>query len=118
MDKVVVTITSLDMTTAYVSPNELSRLATDTSIIAMVAVPRGKGVAFDSAEPMLLFPGGARAQTQSTLLWIDGRTYVVARFSAVELLTAVSQNGTIELRVVGRLKNGAYFGGTDTIKIR
>jgi len=116
-DEVIVTIMAIHPTATYVSPNELGRLATDALITAMVVVPQSIA-AFDGAESMLLFPGGARAQTQTTLVWLDGKTYAMAQFRAAELLAAVPENGTVEVRVVGRLKNGLYFGGTDTIKIR
>jgi predicted outer membrane repeat protein len=118
-DEVLASISPIIPTTAMISPGEMDRSRTDPSIIALVVLPAGKRAAdFDMAQPMLLFPGGIEATTQTFLVWLNGKVYTMAKFDRAKLMEAVPTNGTVELRVVGALKDGRYFSGADTVKIK
>jgi len=45
------------------------------------------------------------------------RTYVLVFYDKAELMTVVPDNGTVDLEVVGSLKSGQYFYGSDTVRI-
>jgi hypothetical protein len=85
----------------------------------MLVLPSGSSAGdFDKNEPMLLFPGSIEATTQKTTVWLNGKTYAWGKFSADELLAAVTTNGAAELRVVGVLKDGRYFSAAGTVTIK
>lgn len=118
-DEVLVNVSPILPTTAMISPGKIDRHRTDQSVIALVLLPAGKRVGdFDMAQPMLLFPGGIEATTQTTLTWLNGNIYAMAKFDRGKLMAAVPTNGAVELRVVGALKDGRYFSGADTVTIR
>jgi hypothetical protein len=112
------TVTKLVAAKTMVSPAQISR-GGNNPLVATVVLPKGKRPSdFDSREPLLLFPGGLKARKQSAFLWLNGSTLVMAQFDRAALLKAVPTNGRVELRVVGRLRNGQFFSGTDTINIK
>ena len=67
---------------------------------------------------MLLFPGGIQAKNQKVFKWISGDVVITATFDEGEFLTAVPENGQIEVRAVGRLKSGQYFSATKTVTVQ
>ena len=74
----------------------------------------------DSNEPLLLYPGQIPATSQYLFEFPLGRpeyTVVRAFFDKALLMDAVADNGRLELKVVGKLKTGQSFSGTDTIWI-
>ena len=85
----------------------------------MVKLPSGRRATdFDPTEPMLLFPGSVAATTQTTMVWMNGSVFAIARFDTAAVLAAVTANGDVELRIVGALRDDRYFSGADTIKIK
>ncbi len=118
-DEVLASVTTIIPTTAFVSPREIDRKRTDQSIIALIALPAGKRTTdFDMEQPMLLFPGGIEAMTQTLVPWLNGKIYAMAKFDRARLMAAVPMNGSVELRIVGGLTDGRYFSGADTVKIK
>jgi hypothetical protein len=118
-DEVVAGIWPIIPTLAAVSPGTINRTRPGQAVIAMIMLPPGKRVTdFDLTQPMLLFPGGIEATTQTTMVWMNGAVYAIGRFDLARLLAAVTTNGDVELRVVGALKDNRYFSGADTIKIK
>jgi len=117
-DEVRATVTNLTGATAMVSPSEITR-GRDGPIIAVVTLPKGRRVSeIDRNEPVLLFPGGIKAESQSVFTWLNGRAVVMARFRRSDLMAAFPGNGPVELRLVGRFRNGQYFSGVDTVRIK
>jgi hypothetical protein len=115
---VLATVTQLVPAKAMVSPSQISR-GGGNPVVATLILPKGKRPSdLDNSQPLLLFPGGIKARKQSAFLWLSGSTLVMAQFDRAALLKAVATNGYVELRVVGKLRNGQFFSGTDTIKIK
>ena len=48
---------------------------------------------------------------------INQTTTIFASFDKNELMDAIPNNGLVELVVVGQLKTGQYFFGTDNIRV-
>ena len=74
----------------------------------------------DADHPLLLYPG--RIETMGQYIFQTDRngTIVTAIFAVFEkdrLLRAVPENGPVRLDVVGRLKTGRFFCGSDTVTI-
>jgi hypothetical protein len=92
-------------------------------IMATLRLP--KGITKDQIntnEPILLYPG----QIEADWMWVSRdfdykcrawSTTIFASFDKDELMNAIPNNGQVELVVVGRLKTGQYFFGTDNIRV-
>ena len=118
-EEVRATVTKIISAEALVSPSEMTRSRHEDSLLAIVMLPKGKRPSdVDRSEPMLLFPGSIKAVSQTAFVWFTGRTHVMARFNRAELMAAVPNNGPVELRLVGKLKDGQYFSGVDTVRIK
>lgn len=106
-------------TVAAISPSVIDRKKPGQAVIAMVKLPSGRRATdFDPTEPMLLFPGSVAATAQTTMVWMNGSVFAIARFDTAAVLAAVAANGDVELRIVGALRDDRYFSGADTIKIK
>ena len=105
----------------WVSPKVINRNSKMPKVLALVRLPESvTRDEVDSNEPLLLYPGGIEALNQYVIQSHRGgvlQTSIFAFFDKASLMDAVSENGRVELQVVGRLKAGLYFHGTDTIKI-
>ena len=86
-------------------------------IMAAIRLPESIGLEdIEQEETLILYP----AEIEATCQWFverHGRVKSVALFSKDELLTAVEENGTVELQVEGKLTSGQYFYGSDSIFI-
>ena len=103
-------------------PRQINRHSRCKRIIAWLHLPEDitKGQ-IDSNEPLLLYPGEIEATRQSVFQSRRQRNRgvnIFAFFDKAELLEAVSDNGKVELEIVGQLKSGQQFYGTDEIKIK
>jgi len=105
-------------TDALVSPQVIDRKSSK-AITVVIVMPKGTARKdIDLSEPLVLFPGSVPAMKQDAIVWLSGYTMVLSDFKRADLLAAVPQNGSVELQIVGRLKNGQYFSGRDTVKIK
>jgi hypothetical protein len=104
-----------------VSPKVINRNSKMPKVLALVRLPEGvTRDQIDSNEPLLLYPGGIEALEQYVIQHRRGEvlhTSIFAFFDKASLMDAASENGRVELQVVGRLKAGRYFYGTDTVEI-
>ena len=81
------------------------------------------GVTQDQIDPnqlLLLHPGSIESIHQSINQYGSGssqHTSILALFKKDDLLDVVDNYGRVELKVVGQLKTGQYFYGTDTVNI-
>ncbi len=106
-----------------VTPKVLNSKSFMPRIMATLRLPRG--ITKDqiaSNEPILLYPG----QIEADWTWISRdfdykcrawNTTILASFDKDELMAAIPNNGQVELVVVGQLKTGQYFFGTDNIRV-
>jgi len=97
-------------------PRVINRHGRMTKVLATMRLPEGNTRdQIDSEEPLVLYPGGIESIQQ----WVVcGREVMVfAFFDEAELMAAVPDNGRVELLIVGQLKTGEFFSGTDTVWI-
>jgi hypothetical protein len=112
------TVTQLVPAKVMVSPSQMSR-GGGNSVVATLILPKGKRPSdLDKDERLLLFPGGIKAHKQSAFLWFGGNTLVLGQFDRAALMKAVPTNGYVELRIVGKLRDGQFVSGTDTVRIK
>ncbi len=106
------------MDTWISAPDTISHGGRDTFIVVIRIPDKKPKKDFDNDEPLLLFPGGVQAIRHTFFLWLSGDTFIFGTFPKDEFLAAVPQNGRVEVRVVGRLKNGRYFSGAEMVKVK
>ncbi|MGA2093041.1 MAG: hypothetical protein ABSH16_06490 [Sedimentisphaerales bacterium] len=104
-----------------VSPKVINCKSFMPRITAMLRLP--KGITRDEIDinvPLVLYPG----QIEADKIWISRgfdfkcrawNTTILASFDKDQLMDAIDANGVVELAVVGQLKTGQYFFGTDDI---
>lgn len=100
------------------APDTISHGGRDTFIVVIRIPDKKLKKDFDNDEPLLLFPGGVPAIRHTFFTWLSGDTFIFGTFPKDDFLAAVPQNGRVEVRVVGRLKNGRYFSGAETVKVK
>jgi len=107
------------MAEVLVIPSSITRRNTSDPLTASVILPQSiRAADVDRAEPLRMRPGNLKGTKQTIFVWLTGRVIVTASFSRAELMQAVTDNGNTELQVFGKLKDGRYFGGTDTVTIK
>jgi hypothetical protein len=106
-----------------ITPKVLNCKGFQPRITAMLRLPKGiTKDQIDSNEPILLYPG----QIEADKVWISRdfnykcrawSVTIFASFDKDELMDAIPNNGPVELAVVGRLKSGQFFFGSDNIRV-
>ncbi len=94
-------------------------------ILAMIRLPEGVTKDdVDSDNPLVLYANndeaGTKASCQRIIKWRRRKVLhvsILAFFDTAELMEAFTDNGEVELKVVGQLKTGQQFYGSDTIRI-
>jgi hypothetical protein len=114
-NEVVITVIAPFKGKLNLMPKVINCKAMLPNIIAIMSLPNG--VTKDQVDPnqVYLYPGGIKpnrlAIKSGTL------TTVNALFDKNKLVAAIDANGIVELAVVGQLKTGQYFYGTDFIRV-
>ncbi|MFQ5770193.1 MAG: right-handed parallel beta-helix repeat-containing protein [bacterium] len=120
-DYCVVTVIEPIEVQLWVLPRVINRAGKMSKIMAWIHLSKGIiADQIDSNKLLVLYPGQIEATKQFVLSYEINdnlRLAVLAFFKKADLTRVVSINGPVELQVVGRLKTGQYFYGTDTIKI-
>ncbi len=117
-DEVLARVSRPVTTQAMVSPERMVR-RTSLPIQALAILPKGKRITdFDTTQPLLLLPGNIKAAAQSAFPWFRGQVFVLARFNRADLMAAMPANGVAQVTVIGRLKDGTYFAGADSVNIK
>jgi hypothetical protein len=103
-----------------ITPKVLNCRSNQPNIMAMMRLPKGVTKdQIDTDQPILLYPGEIEAT--SLLINLGGRinqgTTILASFDKNALIDAIDSNGLVELVVVGQLKTGQYFYGTDDVRV-
>jgi O-glycosyl hydrolase len=112
------------------TPCVLNRSHHLPNIVALIELPRGIKKSDVANEPLVLYPPGSSEGIEANWQYVQSpcnwwwccpwwyhRVKVLAFFSADELLNAVPQDGRVTLQVIGMLKSGQSFIGSDTIRI-
>jgi hypothetical protein len=106
-----------------VMPKVLNCRSNQPRIMATLRLPKGiTKNQIDTNEPILLYPGEIGADWVWISRFFDNKcrcwsTTIFASFDKDELMDAIPNNGLVELVVVGQLKTGQYFFGTDNIRV-
>ncbi|HUS71627.1 MAG TPA: alpha-2-macroglobulin family protein [Sedimentisphaerales bacterium] len=120
-DHTVITVIGPMESHLRISPKVLNRQSKMPNITTMLQLPEGiTQDQIDCNQPLLLYPGSTEAIRQKITQSRTGdaeRTRIFAFFNKTRIMEAVPDDGRVELRVVGQLKTGQYFYGTDTVRI-
>jgi hypothetical protein len=120
---VVITVIAPFQGNLDITPKILNCRSNQPNIMAMMRMPKGvTRDQIDTNQPILLYPGAIEANSlsinpQACLGRINQGTTILASFDKDKLMAAIDANGTFELAVVGQLKTGQYFYGTDDIRV-
>ncbi len=106
-----------------VMPRVLNCRSFQPRIMTIMRLPKGiTKEQIDTNEPILLYPG----EVEADWTWISRRfdnkcrdwsTTILALFDKDDLMDAIPDKGQVELVVVGQLKTGQYFFGSDTVTV-
>ena len=103
------------------TPRRIIRHSRNKLIMAWLRLPEDiTKDQIDSNEPLLLYPGGIEAELQHVFghgKKGDKGVRIFAFFDKSELTEAVSDNGQVQLEVVGYLTTSQEFYGTDFVTI-
>jgi hypothetical protein len=120
-NEVVITVVGPVEANLCVMPKVLNSKIFMRAIMTTLRLPKGINKdQIDSNEPILLYPG----QIEADWMWIcreldykcrAWNTTIFASFDKDELIDEIDSNGAVELAVVGQLKSGQYFYGTDKV---
>jgi len=124
-------------------PRVVNRKSRQPRVMAWLRLPQGiTKDQIDSDTPLVLYPGGIEAMRQfiipnrrrgpqriypvrsrrltsnETKQKVSNGASIFAFFDKAELMDAVSDNGRVQLQILGHLRQpGQYFYGSDTIRI-
>ena len=110
--------------TLSVMPHTINLLNEQASakIAAMLRLPPDINEdQIDNTQRLSLYPGETAALRQNIISYdvIDAeRVWILALFDKSKFLNAAGTGGEIEVDVVGQLKTGQYFFGSDTVWVR
>jgi uncharacterized repeat protein (TIGR01451 family) len=120
---VVITVVGPVEVNLCVMPKVINARSFQPKITAMLRLPKGiTKDQIDTSVPILLYPGEIEADWTWFSKDFDNKgkcwsATIFASFDKDELMDAIDDNGLVELAVVGRLKTGQYFFGTDDIRV-
>jgi parallel beta-helix repeat protein len=100
------------------TPQALNPGSQGNWVKAHFVLPEGFGIGdVDANTPATIEPFGIESDYINVFINEDGLVEIEAAFSRAAFCGAVTDNGAVEVTVVGLLTSGQYFYGTDTIKI-
>ena len=120
-NEVVITVVEPIEGSLLVVPRVINQHGQQPNILAILRLPAGiRKQDIDSNSNVLLYPGEIEAISQFILPHnANGsrRVCIFAFFDRDEILEAIGSNGPVQVYVVGQLKTGQYFYGSDTVRI-
>jgi hypothetical protein len=120
-NQVVITVIEPIKSTLCIAPKVINRHSNEQRILAMLRLPAGiTRKQINPRQKLLLYPGEIESSFQLVLPCgrrDAERLYIIAYFDKSELMDAVGKSGKAQLDVVGQLKTGQYFYGSDTVWI-
>ena len=103
---------------AYIAPAVIRRQGPAETISAFLSLPEGLFPSdVDETQPLLLLPGAAEATRRATFMWLSGHVIITASFDRTKLLQTVTTNGEVTVQIMGTLRDGRRFSGTDKVII-
>jgi predicted outer membrane repeat protein len=121
-NEVVITVVEPIEGSLWIVPRIINGRCGQQRIIAMLRLPEGiSRQQIDAGRKLLLYPGEIEANYQVILRHFEHgraeRVVIFACFDRESLVDAVGISGPVQLDVVGQLKTGQYFYGSDTVRI-
>lgn len=120
-NQVVITVIEPIKSILCIVPKIINGRSNDQQIMAMLRLPAGIGRSqIDLKKKLLLYPGEIESSFQFVLPCGQRgveQYYFLAYFDKSDLIDAVGKAGKVQLYVVGQLKTGQYFYGSDTVCI-
>ncbi|MFH1371680.1 MAG: PKD domain-containing protein [Planctomycetota bacterium] len=121
-NEVTITVVEPIEGTLLVVPRIINGQRGQRRIMAMLRLPAGiSRQQIDASRKLLLYPGEIEANYQVILRHFEHggaeRVVIFACFDKESFVDAVGKLGPVQLDVVGQLKIGQYFYGTDTVRI-
>jgi hypothetical protein len=120
-NQVVVTVISPVKSTLWITPRIINSSGFGKqSIMAILQLPAGiSRKQVDCNKKLQLFPGGIKADYQFIMSCYDyrrvERVVIWAYFDSDSLTDTISGTGWVKLDIVGQLKTGQYFSGSDSV---
>ena len=120
-NQVVITVIEPIKSTMLVTPRIINNgCFGQQNIMAMLQLPAGiSKKQVDAGKKLLLYPGEIKANYQFVTSYYDcrrvERVIIWAYFDSNSLTDAVTGTGWVNLDVVGQLKTGQYFSGSDRV---
>lgn len=116
--EITATVHQVMETELRVWPTRVKRSGGLDKFLVTLKVPGDSADDCDEDFMMLLYPGGIEAMGQNAYRWLGGNVRLTGKFDRDEFLANVSETGNVEIQAVGRLKDGRYFSGTGTLRVR
>jgi CD109 antigen len=120
-DHTIINVTESMELPLHIFPGGINRHSRMPSILARLRMSDGfPQDQIDPNQTLLLQPGSIESIHQRISQFgsdSSQSTNILALFKKDELMDVVDDDGRVELKVVGRLKTGQYFYGTDTVRI-
>ncbi|MHC4498920.1 MAG: choice-of-anchor Q domain-containing protein [Planctomycetota bacterium] len=109
----------------WMLPRVINRSSRMPRSMAFMRLPQGVSKdQIDRDELLMLYPAGSEEGIEAIRQFViqsrrrrNNNTYMFAFFDKAELMDAVPDDGRVELEVVGKLKTGQYFYGSDVVRI-
>jgi len=104
-----------------VMPVTINRRSNQPNILTNIRLSPGiKKTDIDPNQPLMLYPGGIKANWRGIVPCNERGRQIVsifAFFDKDDLMNAIPTNGFKQVQVVGKLKSGQVFYGCDTVRI-
>ena len=101
--------------TLWITPRTINRQGEQPHIMAMLRLPEGITKDQIDSTALLLYLGETESYRQ--IIFGDSSVRILAFFDRDEVLNSIGEMSPVEVYVVGQLKTGQYFYGSDTIRI-
>jgi hypothetical protein len=122
-DQVVMTVEEAMQTQLAIYPSQIRRYGRVPGILAQMHIPQGvTAEQIDGTRPLVLNPGEIEGTRPSLAHYrrlgaMPRSDRIAAFFDKKLLMAAIPDNGSVEVKVVGRLKSGESFYGTAILVI-
>lgn len=119
-DETVITVVGPVRSYLRILPRRLNRQSHNSKVLAILRLPAGIGKDhIDANQPLLLYPPHISSGTQYISKFGRNGIHaaILAFFGKADITTAVTDDGPVAFDLVGKLRTGQYFFGSDTVTI-
>jgi len=115
-NSVVITVVGPVEADVHIVPRVINRRSRMKRVMAIIRLPEGIGKHDIADEPFVLEPGGIESRWDR-VIGRGNQATVFALFDKNEVMDALSNDGGVELTVIGKLESGQCISGADTVRI-